>query len=101
MRELDQIEVAGETVRYTLNVLATVAPDWLRPRLHPDWEKRYGERLDGYRLPKEKSERQVLLKIIGQDGRALLEHIAQAVDHPWLNGLPAGVSARRAQRWGR
>jgi transposase len=88
VRELDQLEVVGETLRYTLNVLAAVAPDWLRPRLHPDWEKRYGERLDGYRLPKEKSERQALLKIIGQDGQALLEHLAQAVDNLWLNDLP-------------
>lgn len=89
VRELDQIEVVGETLRHTLNVLATVAPEWLRPRLNPDWAKRYGERLDGYRLPKEKSERQALLKVIGQDGYQLLEHLAQATEPPWLTELPA------------
>ncbi|CAG0935952.1 hypothetical protein TFLX_04806 [Thermoflexales bacterium] len=89
MRELDQIEVVGETLRYTLNVLATVALEWLRPCLNSDWAKRYGERLNGYRLPKEKHERQALLKVIGQDGYQLLEHLAQATEQPWLTKLPA------------
>ena len=89
VRELDQLEVVGETLRYTLNVLATVAPAWLQTRLDPDWAKRYGERVDAYRLPKEKSERQALLKIIGQDGQALLEYIAQTDDQSWLKDLPA------------
>jgi transposase len=89
VRELDQIEVVGETLRYTLNVLATVAPDWLRERLKSEWVKRYGERVDEYRLPKEKSERQALLKIIGQDGQELLEQIDKAEDQPWLKEIPA------------
>ncbi len=89
VRELDQIEVVGETLRYTLNALAIVAPAWLQVRLKPEWAKRYGERVDGYRLPKEKSERQALLQVIGQDGYLLLEHITQAADQPWLKDIPA------------
>lgn len=89
VRELDQLEVVGETLRYTLNVLATVAPDWLRAQLKPEWAERYGERVDEYRLPKEKGERQALLKIIGQDGQELLEGIEKAEDQPWLKEVPA------------
>lgn len=89
VRELDQLEVVGETLRYTLNVLATVSPDWLRMLLKPEWADRYGERVDEYRLPKEKSERQTLLKIIGQDGQELLEAIKQAKERPWLKEVPA------------
>ena len=89
VRELDQIAVVGETLRYTLNVLAVVAPDWLRTCLQPEWAKRYGERVDEYRLPKEKSQRHALLQVIGQDGHRLLEHLAQAADQPWLKDLPA------------
>jgi transposase len=89
VRELDQLEVVGETLRYTLNILATVAPDWLREQLKPEWADRYGERVDEYRLPKEKSERQALLKVIGQDGQQLLEAIEQAKDLSWLKEVPA------------
>ena len=88
-RELDRLEVVGETLRYSLNVLATVAPDWLRERLKPEWVKRYGERVDEYRLPKDKKEREVLLKTIGQDGQELLRQIDQAEDQPWLKEIPA------------
>lgn len=87
-RELDRLEVVGETFRYTLNVLATVAPDWLRGHLKPEWTKRYGERIDSYRLPKEKSEREALLTTIGQDGQELLRQIDQAKDQPWLIEIP-------------
>ena len=52
-------------------------------------EKRYGERLDGYRLPKEKPERHTLLQVIGQDGYQLLEHVAQVSTPSWLKELPA------------
>ncbi len=89
VRELDQLEVVGETLRYTLNILATVASDWLRVQLKSEWVDRYGERVDEYRLPKEKSERQALLKVIGQDGQELLEAIEQAKDLSWLKEVPA------------
>jgi transposase len=28
---LNQLELVGETLRHALNVLATVAPEWLKP----------------------------------------------------------------------
>jgi transposase len=89
VRELDQLEVVGETLRYTLNVLATVAPDWLRMRLKPEWGERYGERVDEYRLPKEKQDRQELLKTIGQDGQELLEAIEAEHEQAWLKEVEA------------
>lgn len=58
VRELDQLEVVGETLWYTLKFLATIAPDWLRGQLKPEWVNRYGERVDEYRLPKEKGQLQ-------------------------------------------
>lgn len=57
VRELDQLELVGETVRYTLNVLASVAPDWSRQQIQPAWFERYGERVEAYRLPESKAER--------------------------------------------
>jgi transposase len=34
------LELAGETLRATLNVLATVAPDWLKEHVPPEWYER-------------------------------------------------------------
>jgi transposase len=89
VRELNQVEVVGETFRYTLNILASVVPDWLRERMKAEWVERYGERLDEYRLPKEKGEREALVNLIGQDGQYLLECIDQEVALPWLKEVPA------------
>ena len=58
-------------------------------QLKPEWGERYGQRVDEYRLPKEKSERQELLNMIGQDGQQLLEAIEKAVDQSWLKEVPA------------
>ncbi len=37
IRLLNRLELAGETLRATLNVLAEVAPDWLLLQVSPDW----------------------------------------------------------------
>jgi len=40
VRALNRVELVGETLRATLNVLAIVAPDWLRAHALPDWVDR-------------------------------------------------------------
>jgi transposase len=60
VRALNQLELVGETLRATLNVLATVAPEWLKEQVPPDWYERYGERIEDYRLPKDQAEREAL-----------------------------------------
>jgi transposase len=74
-----------------VNVLATVAPDWLKQQVTPDWYERYGERIDDYRLPKEKTEREALSRRIGDDGYHLLAAVQQAAQEgrDWLKPLPA------------
>lgn len=52
IRAMNRLECVGETVRHTLNVLAIVAPDWLRGHSQPEWIDRYGARMEGARLPK-------------------------------------------------
>jgi len=89
VRELNQVEVVGETFRYTLNNLATVVPDWLREQMKAEWVELYGERLDEYRLPKEKGEREALVNLIGQDGQYLLECIDKEGVLRWLKEIPA------------
>jgi len=75
IRVVNRLELVGETLRAALNVLAKVAPDWLRQQITPDWFDRYSERVESYRLPKSKTEQNQLAEVIGQDGRQLLEAI--------------------------
>src|SRR3954449_7798647 len=40
-RDLNRLELVGETLRATLHTLATVAPGWLRQQAPPEWFDRY------------------------------------------------------------
>lgn len=52
IRAMNRLECTGETVRHALNVLAVVAPEWLRQQSQPEWSDRYGPRVEDTRLPK-------------------------------------------------
>jgi transposase len=73
LRRLNRLELIGETLRHTLNELASVHPDWLRPLIEEDWIDHYGQRVDEYHLPRPQEARQTLAEQIGADGRKLLE----------------------------
>jgi transposase len=92
VKALNQLELVGETLRHALNVLATVAPEWLKPQVQPDWFERYAERIEDYRLPKDNAERAALSATVGQDGYTLLASLDQVATQPewaWLKELPA------------
>jgi|SRR5664279_1242287 len=89
VKELNQLEIVGETLRHTLNVLATVVPEWLTEQVKPFWFERYAERIEDYHLPKDKTERERLSVVIGEDGYYLLTCIEQATSLDWLKQLPA------------
>jgi transposase len=46
VKALNQRERVGETLRHALNVLATVAPEWLKPRVKPEGFERDAERIE-------------------------------------------------------
>jgi transposase len=89
IRQLSRLENVAETMRHALNVLATVAPDWLRTQAQAEWVERYAERAQVYRMPKSETARLALAQTIGSDGEQLL----QALDAPsapaWLRQIPA------------
>ena len=78
VHDLHLLELVGETLRATLDDLAAAAPEWLRGIARPDWFKRYGRRVEDYRLPKRREDREALALEIGSDGFVLLE----ALDAP-------------------
>jgi hypothetical protein len=51
VRELNRLEIVGETLHHTLNVLAQIAPDWLRSQVTADWFLRYSKRFSDYQPP--------------------------------------------------
>ncbi|WP_234312181.1 transposase [Streptomyces griseus] len=90
VRDLNRLELAGETLRAALESLACAVPDWLAEAvpIRP-WTERYGPRIDSWQLPSSQAQRTELALTYGRDGFALLEE-AHAADAPvWLRELPA------------
>ena len=69
VRTLNRLERVGETLRATLNELATAAPDWLQAVVPVAWYERYGRRVENYRLPNTEAARQVLAVAARNDVR--------------------------------
>jgi transposase len=84
IRVLNRLELVGETVRYALNSLAVVAPDWLQAQVPSEWFDRYGSPVENYHFPKTTAAREALAVTIGAGGHRLLQAVEAATDLPWL-----------------
>lgn len=95
IRATNRSECVIETMRFALNSLSKLVPDWLAGPLQPQWASRYGPRADDYRLPYTKAKRLACAQQIGQDGLWLMEQIQmdQQAAYFWL--LPAVDILRR------
>lgn len=89
IRAMNRLECVGETLRHALNSLAVVAPDWLKENSQPEWVERYAKRVDDYRLPKSKDQRQDYAGLVGSDGHCLLDAVYAADAPIWLAHVPA------------
>ncbi|MFI6449690.1 IS1182 family transposase [Kitasatospora sp. NPDC050543] len=96
VRDLNRLELAGESMRAALEALATAAPAWLGQTMPvAELELRYAARVDSWRLPSSKTKRDRLAEIYGQDSLALL-HALHAPDTPvWLREIEAVQLLRR------
>jgi transposase len=88
VRSMNRLEFVGETLRAALEVLATAAPQWLMSWMDPAWQDRYGARIDAYRLPSDRPERDRLAQRIATDGYHLLEAVYARTAPGWLRELP-------------
>jgi transposase len=99
IRVLNRLELVAETLRATLNALATVAPDWLQGLAPLAWYERYGRRIEDTRLPREQAQRDAYAQTVGADGF----HLLNALDTPQapkgLRELP--IIATLRQTWQR
>ncbi len=89
MHVFSRIQMLGEPLRHTINVLASLAPDWLRTYVPADWHERYVERPSEYRLPKAETQRLAWAEQIGTDGTRLLTTLDADAVAPDLRTLPA------------
>ena len=89
IRQLNRLECVGETLRYALNQLATVAGEWLLTVVNENWYYRYATRFEQYRLPKSKTEQHSLALTIGCDGHQLLQALYDPSNPEWLRHLKA------------
>ena len=87
VHDLHLLELVAETLRATLDDLAAAVPDWLRGIARPAWFERYARRIEDYRLPKGRAEREALALEVGADGFLLLD----ALDAPAAPAAARGV----------
>jgi len=95
VRQLNQIELVGESVRAALEALAAADGDWLASRLDGSWARRYGARVDSWRMPASATKRAALGADFARDGVALLRAVWHERTPQVLQQLPAvGVLQR-------
>jgi len=87
VREINRLELVGETMRYALETLAIAVPGWIRAQVTADWFDRYGSRFEQYRLPDTKKEQAELANTIGTDGYHLLAAIYSPQAPDWLREI--------------
>jgi hypothetical protein len=95
IRELNRLELAGETLRAALEVLAVAAPGWLAGVIDSSWQRVYGARIDDLHLPEGETGRRELMVRYGTDGYFLLEQVHGPGAPGWLRELPAVQGLRR------
>jgi len=94
VRELNRLELAGESVRAALEALTAAAPHWLAQVLDPSWTRRYAARIDTWRLPTSKTKKDALILDYARDGFALLGAVYAPGQPGWLRELPAVQTLR-------
>lgn len=95
VKAMGRLKCIGETLRAALNVLATVAPEWLRGWAPSEWYERYGPRVEEYRLPRGDAERKELAEQIGTDGFWLLDELDAEGPPVDLHNLESVCTLRR------
>jgi len=98
VRKLNRLELLGETLRATLNAIATTEPAWLRALAPPAWYERYGRRVEDLRLPKAAAAREAYAGQVGDDGFRLLAALDAPEAPPTLAALPAVAALRTVWR---
>ena len=89
IRAMNRHMCVGEAMRFALNSLAVVAPDWLLAHCDAEWIERYGHRIEESRLPKSEGDRLALAEVMGAHGWKVLTAVFDPLAPCWLREIPA------------
>ena len=89
IRDLNRLELAGESVRAALEALAAAVPGWLAGVIDVSWQQVYGQRIQELRLPESTARRAELAVQYARDGYWLLERLQAPDAPPGARDLPA------------
>lgn len=90
VRDLNRLELVGESVRAALNTLASAAPHWVDEVLEVSgWSDRYAQRIDTWRMPSSQTKKDELALNYAKDGFTLLSVVYASTSPVWLRELPA------------
>ena len=85
VRDLNRLELAGESVRACLEQLAVAAPQLVAQLLDDSWSTRYAARTGTWRMPASTTRKEELALAYGRDGHTLLKAVyAAAASDPDL-----------------
>jgi transposase len=87
IHNLSRLECVSETMRYSLNSITTVDPNWMRENLESQWFERYERRAEDFNFSEEK--RKQIKVQIGEDGINLLTAIDKVTTPEYIKQLPA------------
>jgi transposase len=76
-------------MRFVLNGLAVVAPNWLEAHSNDSWVERYRHRIEENRLPTSQAGRLRLAEVVGTDGWQLLTVVFDPLAPAFLREIPA------------
>jgi transposase len=96
VRQLNRLELLGETLRAALNAIAEEDPEWLKDWVPVAWFERYSRRIEEWRLPEGKQRQEQWMQQIGQDGSRLLTALWSEQAPAQLRDLAAVEGLRRS-----
>jgi hypothetical protein len=95
VRDLNRLELAGESVRAAIQALAAAAPAWVAEVVDvPGWSARYDTRIDTWRMPSSQTKRDQLAIVYARDGYALLAAVYDHRSPAWLREIAAVQTLR-------
>jgi transposase len=96
VRDLNRLELAGESVRAAVEAIVAAAPGWFEQVFAVSgWSARYGRRVDSWRLPTARTTRDQLAVDYGTDGSALVQAVYSPAAPVWLRELAPVQVLRR------
>ena len=90
VRDLNRLELAGESVRAALEALAVAAPAWLAEQVDvAEFAHRYGPRVNSWNMPSSQVKRDRLALVFAADGYRICEAAWADLAPVWIRDLEA------------